>query len=136
MPFQRSEIEPFRCEVEPRREVVYIQPVGELDLQTVPVVEERLTELAGAGFDRLVLDLRELQFLDSTGLRLILSWNEKAQEDGFRFGLVRGCTAVQRLFELTGTTHLLNFVDRRDWSVLVSRPKRLESPGTGGVYAS
>lgn len=110
--FDASEIEPFRCDVEPRRELVYVRPCGELDLLTVPVLEETLSDLATAGFDRLVLDLRGLRFLDSTGLRLILTW-AAARSDGLSFALIRGPAPVQRLFELTGTTGVFNFVDPR-----------------------
>lgn len=109
--FDTAEIEPFRCEVEPRRDFVYVRPCGELDLATVPVLEQQLKELAAAGFGRLVLDLRELRFLDSTGLRLILEWDAHARSDGLSFDLIRGSAAVQRLFELTGTTNALSFVE-------------------------
>lgn len=109
--FDTAEIEPFRCEVEPRRDVVYVRPCGELDLATVPVLEHELKELAAAGFGRLVLDLRELRFLDSTGLRLILEWDAKARSDGLSFDLIRGPAAVHRLFELTGTTKTVSFVE-------------------------
>jgi anti-sigma B factor antagonist len=109
--FDTAEIEPFRCEVEPRRDVVYVRPFGELDLLTVPVLERELKELAGAGFARLVLDLRGLRFLDSTGLRLILEWDAKARSDGLSFAVIRGPAAVHRLFELTGTTQTFSFVE-------------------------
>jgi anti-sigma B factor antagonist len=114
MRFQRTDVEAFRCEVEPRRDVVYLRPIGELDLATAPLVEEKLAELANVGFQRLVLDLRGLRFVDSTGLRLILAWHSKAREDGLTFSLVPGSATVQRLFELTSTTDLMNFVDPRD----------------------
>jgi len=105
------EIEPFRCEVEPRRETVYVRPMGELDMATVPALEERLVELTAAGFRNLVLDLRELGFLDSCGLRLIIEWDAKARADGISFAIVRGPAAVERLFELTGMTGTLSYVD-------------------------
>lgn len=70
MAFNRSEIEPFRVDVAPDREEVRVSPVGELDLATVPLVDTELAELWSLGFARLVLDLRNVCFLDSTGLRL------------------------------------------------------------------
>ena len=82
MSLDRAEFEPFRCDVEPARESVFVRPVGELDLSTVPVVDAQLSELVDAGFRRLVLDLRELRFLDSTGLRLLLSWDAKTRAEG------------------------------------------------------
>ena len=111
MSFARSELEPFRCEIEPRRTTVYVRPVGEVDLATVPAVESELRELRAAGFTSLVLDLREVRFLDSTGLHLILDWHAAGDADGISFGLIAGPSAVQRLFELSGLTDRLRFVD-------------------------
>jgi anti-sigma B factor antagonist len=109
--FARSEIEPFRCELEPRRASVHVRPIGELDLATVPAVESELLELRAAGFTSLVLDLRGVRFLDSTALHLILDWHAMAEADGISFGLLAGPPAVQRLFELSGLTERLRFVD-------------------------
>jgi anti-sigma B factor antagonist len=102
---------PFRCDVEPHRETVRIRPVGELDLATVDLVEEQLRELRAAGFTAVTLDLREVRFLDSTGLRMILLWDADARADGFAFRLIAGPPAVRRLFDLTRTTERLDFVD-------------------------
>ena len=101
----------FRCDVESHRETVRVRPVGELDLATVDVVEEQLSDLRAAGFAAMTLDLRGLRFIDSTGLRMILLWDMRARVDGFAFRLIAGPPAIQRLFDLTGTTVQLDFVD-------------------------
>ena len=105
-----TEYERFRCEVEPHRESVRIRPIGELDVATVPVVEAHLSELAAVGFKELTLDLRAVRFLDSTALRLIIVWDAKSRADGINLSLIPGPAAVQRLFDLTGTTARLSFV--------------------------
>jgi anti-sigma B factor antagonist len=105
-----GEQEVLRCEVIPQREEVRVRPVGALDLSTVKVLEDQLVELSGAGFHRLILDLRALSFMDSTGLRLILRWDAEARKDGFELGLIAGPPPVQRVFELTGTLGVLPFV--------------------------
>jgi anti-anti-sigma factor len=110
MSLDRSEFEPCRCEIDPDRASVRIRPVGELDLATVPVVDAQLSELVAAGFTSLVLDLRELRFLDSTGLRLFLSWDARARTDGFDLRLVSGPGPVQRVFDLAGAADILPFV--------------------------
>ena len=102
--------EPFRCEVQPEREAVRLRLVGELDIATAPVLEANLSELVSAGFTHLTLDLRELCFLDSTGLRLILAWDAKSRADGFALRLVAGPPAVQRVFDVTDTSRQLNFM--------------------------
>jgi anti-sigma B factor antagonist len=101
--------EPFRCDVEPARGEVHVIPRGEIDLATAPQLEARLRELREAGFDRLVLDLREVTFMDSTGLRVILAWDEEARRDGMELRLMPGPPAVQRVFEVTGVLHRLGF---------------------------
>jgi len=111
MPLDDRTDERFRCEVEPRRDVVYVRPVGELDLATVPSVDARLDELHAAGFDKVVLDLSAVGFLDSTAIRLILTWDARSRADGFDFALIQGPPGVQRLFDLTGTASHLTFVD-------------------------
>lgn len=101
----------FRCEVEPDRETVRVLPRGELDLDTIKHVEERLLELVHAGFAEVVLDLRHLTFMDSTGLHLILKTARVSRRNGTRFVLIRGTRPVQRLFELVGVDELLTFRD-------------------------
>ena len=55
---------------------------GELDLAGAPLLERNLLEIERQAPDRLVIDLRDLQFIDSTGLRLLLAANSRAQERG------------------------------------------------------
>jgi anti-sigma B factor antagonist len=90
MTVDQSDLEPFRCEVEPDRATVRVRPVGELDLETVPVVDAELAELWSVGFTRLVVDLRSVTFLDSTGLRMLLAWQARSAADGMVFGVVPG----------------------------------------------
>jgi anti-anti-sigma factor len=72
-PRDSSDRTALACEVVPERELVRVRPVGELDMATVPVLEAQIRELRGAGFRSVVLDLRKLEFMDATGLSLILA---------------------------------------------------------------
>jgi anti-anti-sigma factor len=58
-----------------------------------------------------VLDLRGLTFMDSTGLRLVIRWDTAAHEGGFRFAVVPGQEVVQRVFRLTGMDEHLTVAD-------------------------
>jgi anti-anti-sigma factor len=107
----RPDVEPFRCEVRAERQAVRICPVGELDMATVPAVDTHLSEQQKAGFKHVTLDLRDVSFLDSSGLRMILEWDSMSRADGFAFSLVAGSPTVQRIFELTGMTERLTFVE-------------------------
>ena len=93
----------LRCLVEPDRERVVVRPIGEIDLATVGLVEAPLRELWASGFDAVVLDLREVPFMDSTGLRLVIHETRLAEQDGkaLRVEIAEG-GAVHRLLEVTG----------------------------------
>lgn len=108
---EHQEVEPFRVDVEPSREHVRVAPVGELDLATTAVLKAEIDRLRETGFDRLVLDLRRLRFMDSTGLRLVLEFNAAARSSGWSFSLIRGPAAIQRLFEITHLDERLSFSD-------------------------
>jgi anti-sigma B factor antagonist len=101
--------EPFRCDVVPERDAVRVAPRGEIDLASVPQVESRLREVREAGFERVVLDLRGVSFLDSSGLRMILAWDHQSRRDGLEFRVLRGPAVVQRVFEVTGVSDRVPF---------------------------
>jgi anti-sigma B factor antagonist len=109
MAFDRSELEPFRCEVAPHRTEVFVRPVGELDLATVPVVDAQLTELSSSGFPQLIVDLRGVRFLDSTGIRMLFSWQVRSEADGVAFSVIPGPRAVQRVLEVAGVDDRLTY---------------------------
>lgn len=84
---------------------------GELDLSTVNKVEEELQALEADGAPLIVLDLSSLSFLDSTGLRCLVTADQRAREAGRRLVLVRGPDAVQRVFTITRLEERLEMVD-------------------------
>jgi len=93
---------PFRVDVHPEREVVRVVPVGELDVATAPELEAQLHELRSSGFERVALDLRELNFVDSTGIRVIVTEHQFATANDREFSLIGGRPAVRRALELCG----------------------------------
>lgn len=72
-----------------------------------------IDELRGAGFRRIVLDLRELTFIDSTGLRAILRLNQSAEAGELVLELTPGNPQIQRIFAITGTLDKLPFIQPR-----------------------
>jgi anti-anti-sigma factor len=84
---------------------------GDLDLSTSAEVERRIRGQEKRRVEILVLDLRELSFLDSTGLRLIMSAAGRASVGGWRLVLVRGPESIQRVFRITKLDGELEFVD-------------------------
>lgn len=99
----------FGVAVDRHGDTLVARPSGELDLSTVPLLAGRLRE--HDGFDRLVLDLRSLGFMDSSGLRLLVSETDRAQTEGYELAIVHGSPEVDRLLELTRMDRRLPIVD-------------------------
>ena len=74
---------------------------GELDLASAPVFERALADADVASAPLLVLDLDELKFVDSTGLRVILLAHEGSRARGQEFAITPGSPQVQRLLSIT-----------------------------------
>lgn len=103
--------ERFRVELEPHRETIVVAAHGDLDIATAEPLRAKLQEVVDAGFRRVVLDLRAVSFIDSSGLRVILEARTGTADAGVDFALIPGPDSVQRLFEVTGTDSVLRFVD-------------------------
>jgi anti-sigma B factor antagonist len=104
-------VEILDVSTEDRDGLVHVALIGELDLSTVAKVQEELRRVEAASPATLVVDLSKLTFLDSTGLRCIVTADERAREDGRRIVIVRGPDAVQRVFAITRLDDRLEMVD-------------------------
>jgi anti-sigma B factor antagonist len=102
---------PFHCDIARTDGTIRISPRGELDMSSVPILEEKLRAALNGGGKRLVVDLRGLEFMDSTGLTLLTRWSRGADRDGYDLALVPGDERVHRLFEITGMVSFFTFVD-------------------------
>jgi anti-sigma B factor antagonist len=91
--------------------VVVVAFTGELDISRADEVELELERVEADGPEILVLDLRGLQFLDSTGLRLVLGADTRARRAGRKVVIVPGPEKVQRVFRITLLDRRLEFVD-------------------------
>ena len=96
---------------EDRNGLVHVALAGELDLSTVAKVQEELRRVEANAPATLVVDLSKLTFLDSTGLRCIVTADERARAEGRRIVIVRGPDAVQRVFTITKLDDRLEMVD-------------------------
>jgi anti-sigma B factor antagonist len=93
-------------------EAVRVALTGELDLSSALAFEDQLRRLEEDERPQvLVLDLRRLKFIDSTGLRLILAAHARALKRGGRLTIVQGTESVRRIFRLTGVLERLNVFD-------------------------
>jgi anti-anti-sigma factor len=85
--------------------------VGELDIASTEMLERELESLESDSPGTLILDLRKVEFIDSTGLRAVIAADERAREAGRRLVVVRGSNAVERLFTVTQLDRRLEVVD-------------------------
>jgi anti-anti-sigma factor len=76
---------------------------GELDLATTPKLEDEVNKALLGGARMVEIDLANLGFIDSTGLRLFLQLNERAASDGFSLLMVRPSRPVRTLLRITGS---------------------------------
>jgi anti-anti-sigma factor len=84
---------------------------GELDLATVPRVQEAVDELLAQGVRQLVVDLGDLGFVDSSGLRLFIVLDRRAATEGWTLGLIRPRNAAMGVFEVSGAEENLPFIE-------------------------
>ena len=83
---------------------------GELDLAHAYTFDEELRTVEATRPSAVVIDLRELTFLDSCGLARLLAARRRARRLGHRLLLVRGSAAVQRLFALAAVDEAFEMV--------------------------
>ena len=96
-------------------DVAVVSLTGELDVAGSSLLEHELERIhADHTPNAVVLDLSGLDFMDSTGLRLVVLADNQAREQARRFALVRGKADVQRVFEITRMTDRLTFLDSAD----------------------
>jgi anti-sigma B factor antagonist len=104
-------VEILEVKTEERDGLVLVALVGELDLSTVAKVQEELRRVEASSPPTMVVDLSKLTFLDSTGLRCIVTADERARGEGRRVVIVRGPDPVHRVFTITRLEERLEMVD-------------------------
>ncbi len=84
---------------------------GELDLASSGALEQELVKVSEGDFDQVIIDLRKLEFMDSTGLSTLVRAQQRTEECGRAFALVKGPQQVQRLLSLTGFADRIRLVE-------------------------
>jgi len=100
---------PFATHVAGDRQRALVRLIGELDLASAPSAEQAIVQAERFRPSLLELDLSALVFMDSTGLRLMLSTRQRAFEARRRLLLHRGPDPVQRVFEVTALDRFFEF---------------------------
>jgi anti-sigma B factor antagonist len=90
---------------------VRLAVTGELDLYTSTALDDALVQAEGESWPLLVIDLSGLEFMDSSGLRLIVRSHARAEQSGRSVVVVNGPDTVARVFSATDLDSKLNIVD-------------------------
>jgi anti-anti-sigma factor len=111
-PFAAGKRESFVINERSRDREVTLALVGELDVACSASFEEVVRRVCARGPDSLLLDLSELAFMDSSGLRVVLVTNDLCQQGGIELQILPGMPQVQRIFEVTGVLDTMPFRGR------------------------
>jgi anti-anti-sigma factor len=84
---------------------------GELDIASVPQMSGAVDAALEDGARRIVLDLRELRFIDSSGLRHLILLNDRSRSESWKLELIRPPDPTMKVFRLTGAEENLPFVE-------------------------
>ena len=102
---------PLEITTEEGEDQTRVALAGELDIATAPQLEEGLEKVEANSPGVLLLDLRKVEFIDSTGLRAVIAADERARSAGRRLVIIRGTPAVERVFSVTQLDQRLEIVD-------------------------
>ncbi|MET0817813.1 MAG: STAS domain-containing protein [Solirubrobacteraceae bacterium] len=109
-----NEEQPFSVRCEQRDGAAVVVVTGEVDMSTSPMLREGLRS-PEAQAETVVLDLRSVTFMDSSGLGAIVGQHKRAREHGFRFAVaVGGAAGVERILALAQLTQVLEIVQSPD----------------------
>ena len=101
-------------QVEERGDVAVLAVSGEVDVATVPRLREQLHGLVAAGTPRIVVDLDAVDFLDSTGLGVLVGALKRVRSNGGELALVCTAPRIRKVFEVTGLTKVFDLFDTVD----------------------
>jgi anti-sigma B factor antagonist len=101
----------FDLETETNGSSALVRIRGDLDLQVVDQVSEAMTRIESDEPELLVIDLRRLTFMDSTGMGVIAAAHIRARDAGRRFAIVRPPAGVRQAFDRTKLDQVITVAD-------------------------
>lgn len=87
---------------------------GEIDVYSAPRLREKLVELVGQGHRKIVTDLEGVDFLDSTGLGVLVGGLKRLRSHGGDLSLVCTQPRILKVFEITGLTSVFSISESLD----------------------
>jgi anti-anti-sigma factor len=105
---------PFAIESVRDADTARLKLSGELDLASVSRVEQAVDASLAQGARKLVLDLGDVSFVDSSGLRLFVVLNQRAISEGWKLSLTRPQEQAMKVFVVSGLEENLPFAQKRN----------------------
>jgi anti-sigma B factor antagonist len=102
---------PFEIQGETVRGVERLTVIGELDIATVPELRARAHAVIAQSTQNLTIDLGQVEFIDSSGLSLLIELNRRAETEGWTLSLTRPPERAFLVFSITGADDQLPFID-------------------------
>ncbi len=90
---------------------------GEIDIFTAPALKREVSEAIDGGSRRIVLDLTETSFLDSTALGVIIGVSKRLRPLGGALAIVNVTPSIAKTFEITGLAELFPILETRDAAI-------------------
>ena len=109
----------FEVRTHVRNGVARLALVGELDMAAAPTAQDHLARIANDGVTAVLLDLRDLTFMDSTGVHVFVDARDQAMQQGCRFAIVGVGGTPRMLLDITGTGDAL--IDDTEGKELIRR---------------
>ena len=106
-----SSLASLRVDVDHDDVGVVVTVAGELDPQTSPVLDHEVQALLLSGYPSVVLDLRDVSFVDSAGLRVLIRSHTDLSRHRRRLCLRAPSPSVRRVLDLTGLIDVLEIVE-------------------------
>jgi anti-sigma B factor antagonist len=91
------------------RAVVRVRARGEIDLASRDILDAQIRALWDSGWEHVVVDLRDVTFMDSSGVHVLIAHHRHAHEHGYCFSIMDGSAPVRRVLQLTAVDQLLNY---------------------------
>lgn len=99
-------------EYELKQNNIVIKPIGEVDIYTSPELKNKVYDLINEKNADITIDGEALDYIDSTGLGVLMSIYKKAQEKNLNFNIINLKANIYKLFDITGLNKVFNI---REW---------------------
>jgi anti-sigma B factor antagonist len=101
-------------ETDDRGDITVVSVKGEVDLYTAPGLKERIADLVSAGKNRLAVDLSGVEFMDSTGLGVLIGGLKRCKEAGGSLALAAPREPVLKVLAITGLDRVFSIHETVD----------------------